>query len=141
VSTLHARDWSRELEESDYCLPFAVGRDDIERGTRGRVVSFLDERCVLPMLDVPSGLGIDVNDWNKRGVLGEEEGDLVGVMGGGIEVVELRLEGVEMESEVESDGGLRREGSGIESLVTDVSATESEWTSFSEQAEGIETLL
>lgn len=131
---MHARDWSRELEESEFGLPFAVGREEHERGARGgRVVSFRDE-VLLPTFDVglSRGLGIEWGDltWDRPEAVVEdvdsvfEFGMVLGIERGSLGDDE--------------DGSLFREGSAIGSLESDVSAADSDWTAFSEEAEGIE---
>ena len=142
MPTLHARDWSRELEESEYCLPFTVGAEEHERGARaGRVVSFRDEVC-LPMLDagISQGLGIE---WGDLGLdrAGEENRDQVDEEVGSVFEfgMVLGIEAGSLESlEQEEDESLVSEVSAIDSLDSDISAAESEWTVFSEEAEGIE---
>lgn len=127
------------MEESEYCLPFDVGKEEMERGERGRVVRFRDEQCILPALDMSAfslGLGIDLASLGLANEFAFRD-DKVEVEEGGFGRF-TGLVRVETGSRIESDGSLRREGSRIESLVTDVSATESEWTAFSEEAEGIE---
>ena len=113
------RDWSEELEESEYHLPFHVAPEETERGggrtPARRMVSFLDEvdedggGSYLPRLDASfagQGLMIDVESSSPR----EAEGSTVGT----------------------------ESNSGLESMDTDISVTDSEWTAFSEEAEGIE---
>lgn len=113
------RDWSGELEESEFHLPFHIAPEDTERGgwraPARRMVSFLDEvdedgrGSYLPRLDtsfVGQGLMIDVESSSPLEAVGSAAG-------------------------TESN-------SGLESMDTDVSATDSEWTAFSEEAEGIE---
>jgi hypothetical protein len=112
------RDWSGELEESDYRLPFPIGLEETERGGE-RIVSFRDE-IILPIIDTSfagQGLMIDIEQMGASTV--EEKGEREDVEGST----------VGMESSFSS---------GIESLETDISATDSEWTAFSEEAEGIE---
>jgi hypothetical protein len=134
---VHARDWSRELEESEFGLPFVVGREERERGGR-RVVNFRDE-VLLPRLDesLSQGLGIEWGDvtWDgvDRGEVGGEEEDVGSVFEFGMVL------GIETGSlGDDEEGSLVSEGSAIGSLESDVSAADSDWTAFSEEAEGIE---
>src|SRR5579862_6123432 len=60
------RDWSDELEESEFHLPFPVASHDHERGgvPMGRMVSFREDVRVRPRIDtlfVEQGLMIDVD--------------------------------------------------------------------------------
>jgi hypothetical protein len=50
---------------------------------------------------------------------------------------------VDSSSPVEAEGSAvgTESNSGLESMETDISATDSEWTAFSEEAEGIEMLF
>jgi hypothetical protein len=92
------RDWSEELEESEFHLPFPITRAETERGGHPLTGKRVNFESLLPRIDtsfVGQGLMIDV------------------------------------ESPVEGE----TENSGIESLG---SATGSEWTGLSEEAEGIE---
>jgi len=131
VSTLHARDWSCELEESEYNLPFELGAEEMERGsrtTRSRIVKFRDDTPImthkdeyLPALDTnlcAQGLGTDSRSPGFENRMKHVAGGLPGI---------LENAGAEMGSIVETDSSLTK-GNGIESMVTDVSATESEWT-------------
>ena len=116
----YRRDWSGELEESDYRLPFPLGVEETERGRR--TVSFRDE-IVLPRIDTSvagQGLMIDMEQMGTSTV--EEEGEREDVEG----------------SAVGTESSL---SSPIESLETDMSTSDSEWTAFSEEAEGIEMLF
>jgi hypothetical protein len=121
------RDWSGELEESEYLLPFPVAVEETERGGGGtrRMVSFRDE-LVLPRIDftfMGQGLMIDIDVQGIMSSSGQIMGD------------DERDRDVEW-SVVETDV------SGIESLEeTDVSTTDSEWTAFLEEAKGIEMLF
>ena len=114
------RDWSGELEESDYRLPFPVSIEETERGGR-RMVSFRDE-IVLPRIDtsfIGQGLMIDMEQI-------------------GASTLEETGEGEDIEgSAVGTESSF---SSGIESLETDMS-TDSEWTASFEEAEGIEMLF
>jgi len=131
VSTLHVRDWSSELEESDYCLPVELAADEMERisgTTRSRVVRFRDDTPTIthadeypPAVDTNSstqGLGTAAQSLGLEIRTEKAEEGLSGI---------LEIVGCETGSIVETDSSLS-EGSGIESLVTDVSTTESEWT-------------
>jgi hypothetical protein len=118
------RDWSGELEESEYRLPFTVATEDSERGNgvseRGnrviprRIVSFQDDVEGLPRLDtLPHGLMVDVEE----------------------SPVEREHEDDEMDGMSSAVG---TESSVDGSVETYTSAADSEWTAFSEEAEGIE---
>lgn len=112
------RDWSGELEESEYRLPFTVATEDSERGNRvtspRRIVSFQDDVEGVPRLDTsPQGLMIDVEE----------------------SLVEREHEGGEMDGRLSVMG---TDSSVVGSLETYTSAGDSEWTAFSEEAEGIE---
>lgn len=118
------RDWSRELEESEYRLPFPVASEETERGggSRRRTISFRDE-IVLPRLDnaftnMGQGLMIDMEERMTSS-----------------SPVEM------MERDDAEGSAVGTESSGNESLETDISATDSEWTAFSAEAEGIEMLF
>lgn len=107
------RDWSGELEESEYRLPFPISLEEIERGGRSkpkRLALLPDEvkRRFPPTLDISFvGSMIDI----EFPVNDEEE----------IEETEVDIE-----------------GSGLESLETDGNVTDSEWTAFAKELEGIE---
>ena len=130
VSALHVRDWSSELEESDYCLPVELGADEMERvsgTTRSRIVRFCDDTPITthtdeypPALDTNSSIQGVATDLRSLGldIRTEKAEGLPGI---------LDNVGCETESIVETDSSLSKGGE-IECFVKDASATESEWT-------------
>jgi hypothetical protein len=110
------RDWSGELEESEYHLPFPAAEDEtqqVHRPNGRRMVSFQDDvNGGLPTLDttLSQGLMIDMEESPVEDEFGRDE----------------------------SAAGT--ESSGVESVDTDYSAG-SEWTALSEEAEGIEMMF
>lgn len=108
------RDWSGELEESEYYLPFPVAEESqqVRRPMERRMVSFQEDvNSGLPRLDMTLGQGLGID---------------------------MAMEESPVEDEFERDeSAVGTESSGVE---TDYSAG-SEWTAFSEEAEGIEMMF
>ena len=75
----HTRDWSGELEESDFRLPFPIAPEDTKRGGNGRTIRFRDE-IVLPRLDTllaGQGFMIDMENMTSSGVDDQEVGGTI----------------------------------------------------------------
>lgn len=118
------RDWSGELEESEYHLPFPVATEETERGGHGvvqRIVSFQDEKGGLPQLDTSfagQGLMIDV-DSHIVAERVEDEAD-------------------RMSSSVGTESSSVESLDTFTSVDTYTSVVDSEWTALSQEADGIE---
>lgn len=102
------RDWSGELEESEYSLPFPVAVEETERGSSTKPkVSSRDESCALSLPRVDTSIG--------------GEGLMLDVEGLALSVGQS---GYENDSAVVTDSG-----------ETETSVTDSEWTPLSEEVE------
>jgi hypothetical protein len=112
------RDWSGELEESEYHLPFPVG-DETQHGSlpvaTRRMVSFRDDvGGGLPRLDTSLEHGL---------------------------MIDMTMQELPVEDEYDGiESAVGTESSGFESLEMDCSRGP-EWTAFSEEAEGIEMMF